>query len=1024
MTAVPGLVGRAIERGLLREHLARTREGTSAVLVTGPAGIGKSALADRLTRECRLGGGRVGWAVAGEWAGASPFWPWAEALSQLGVATDRLLRPGDDTTALEDGTARAEAFASVARGLTEASRTGPVMVVLEDLHQADTTTLELFGYLATRPGPGPVLLLATARPGRAEVDELRVDRVEVPPWTREEVAEAAVGRGRALDPEALATLHARTGGNPLFVLRLLERPDMAAAPVPADVRTLLVDQVAALPEPTRQVVDALAVLGSGVGPDLLAEVAGRDLTAALEPAVVAGLVHGDDDAVRFDHELTRDAVYATLAAARRSALHEAAAVSLSRLVADPGVIAHHYARAARAELGRPAAVLARSAGVSALRAGALPEAVRYHEQARAALALTDDRADELDFVLDHVRALSFARRMADAERTLLDAEALATTEDERCRLVAEYGRLRWREEPNATVLHAEELARLADAWFATSDRDEVVVVRETARVAAAEIGGITAATLTAANAALAAARRTGSDQLQAEAHLARRRALMVHHCSLEERRVDSGAALPAAERSGDGELAGRARRMAVADAMAAGDRIAAVALMAPPPGSASTALIEHRVLWGAGMAALEGRYDDAARLLAEARERLEERGIHSMVLEYMATAYAWDTGQLTTFLARYEPVLATIEDPTVRAGSALAALLDGHPDVAQRHLDVALAALLRPEITPLWLVGAAVAAEVAAALDDPRVGALHDLLATYAGQCVVPAAAAAPFLGSVDRVLGLLCLRRKEHDEAEAHLRAALRIDRSMRARPWEARTHAALALALDARDAPAEAEAHRAEAARLQADLGMGDVLLLGAPRSGPEGARPAPAGPGHAWLRATGDHWEVGLDGVGGSVAPLVGLDHIARLVRDGGRDWHVLDLAGTPGSPRSGHGGEVLDDTARAAYRRRYEELSADLDEAHARTDPGSAERAQLELDQLETQLLTAYGLGGRSRTIDDPTERMRINVQRAISRAIVRVGSVSPPLADHLRHRLHTGRFCRYQPDPSRPVEWEL
>lgn len=1026
MTASGTVIGRSAEVHLLSRCAARARDGTHAVLLSGAAGIGKSDLARHLAREVQTRGGRVGWAVAGAWRGASPFWPWAEALAHLGVASDELLGRADAAPGGEGIAGRAEAFAMVGRSLTAAARDGPLLVVIEDLHRADPTTLELFAYLAQRPGPGAVLLLGTARPGHEAVDALRIDRIEVPPWTLADVTEAARRRRRDLDDAALAALHARTGGNPLFALRLLESPDPAAAPAPSDVQTLLSAQVAALPGSTRNALEAMAVMGSAVGTDQLAEVCGCEVANSLDRAQAVGLVHVDEGVARFDHDLIREAVYATLPPARRATLHEATAIFLTREVADPGVVAHHYARAARAGTGRTAAVLARRAGTAALRAGALPEAVRYHEQARAALRLTEDRHDELDFVLDHVRALSFARRIAEAEGALLEAEGLATSAAARRRFVREYGRLRWREEPNATVLRPTELGRIVQTWFARSDRDEDAVVRETTLVTLAEIEGITPKALAAADSALMAARRTGDDGMLAEAHLARRRALMVHHCSLHERRIDSAAALAGAHRAGDSELAGRARRHAVADAMAAGDRTQALALMNPDQRSPSSALVEHVALWRAGMAALEGRALEAETLLAEARAQLDTLGVHSLVLEYVATAYAWDTGRLAALLTRFEPILAAIADPTLRAGTALAAVIDGDHDAAQGHLDVALDTLLGPDITPLWLVGAGAAAEVAAALDDPRCEALYEVLAPYTGQCIVPAAAAAPFLGAVDRPLGLLSLRLHEADRAVAQLRSSLRTHRAMRAAPWEARSHAALAGAHGRRGETADAERHEAEATRMGRELGMGDVLLLGSFADPPPGPPPAATLPGRARLRPMGGLWEVGLDQQGGAIAPLVGLTHIARLVGDGGRDWHVLDLAGAPGGRRAGagHGGQVLDDAARAAYRRRYEELSRSLAEADADADRAAVERARLELDQLESQLLSAYGLSGRARTMDDPTERTRINVQRAIHRAIERVASVSPPLADHLHHRIHTGRFCRYQPDPAHPVIWEL
>ena len=77
---------------------------------------------------------------------------------------------------------------------------------------------------------------------------------------------------------------------------------------------------------------------------------------------------------------------------------------------------------------------------------------------------------------------------------------------------------------------------------------------------------------------------------------------------------------------------------------------------------------------------------------------------------------------------------------------------------------------------------------------------------------------------------------------------------------------------------------------------------------------------------------------------------------------------------------------------------------------------------ELDTLEEELLVAFGLGGRARHLADPTERARVNVRRAITRALDRVDEHAPALAEHLRRSVETGRFCRYSPDPLLPLDW--
>ncbi|MEM9714726.1 MAG: hypothetical protein AAGA17_21070, partial [Actinomycetota bacterium] len=85
---------------------------------------------------------------------------------------------------------------------------------------------------------------------------------------------------------------------------------------------------------------------------------------------------------------------------------------------------------------------------------------------------------------------------------------------------------------------------------------------------------------------------------------------------------------------------------------------------------------------------------------------------------------------------------------------------------------------------------------------------------------------------------------------------------------------------------------------------------------------------------------------------------------------------------------------------------------------------AEAARREIDDLEHELLAAFGLGGRARRLGDPGERARVNVRRSVSRALDAIEVVAPALADHLRTRIVTGRFCRYVPALDDPVTWQL
>ena len=136
-------------------------------------------------------------------------------------------------------------------------------------------------------------------------------------------------------------------------------------------------------------------------------------------------------------------------------------------------------------------------------------------------------------------------------------------------------------------------------------------------------------------------------------------------------------------------------------------------------------------------------------------------------------------------------------------------------------------------------------------------------------------------------------------------------------------------------------------------------------------------------------------------------------------------------TPNSPgevdraaRLGNAGPILDPEAKAAYRRRLEELEAEIVEAEAWRDGERAERAQEEKAFLVQALAGAVGLGGRDRLAASASERARINVTRAIKAALARIQEHSPALGRHLGRTVRTGIYCSYAPDPRFPSVWQL
>ncbi len=202
-------------------------------------------------------------------------------------------------------------------------------------------------------------------------------------------------------------------------------------------------------------------------------------------------------------------------------------------------------------------------------------------------------------------------------------------------------------------------------------------------------------------------------------------------------------------------------------------------------------------------------------------------------------------------------------------------------------------------------------------------------------------------------------------------------------------------------------------------------------ATRSGEELGQAAPAEAATVFRRE-GDFWTVAYGGKVVRMRDAKGLAYLARLLRHPYHEFHVLDLLAGNG-PRetapagtvaqASDSGPVLDEQAKRAYRERIAELEAEIDQADHWNDRERSARAHHELDALTHELAAALGLGGRDRRAGSESERARASVTKALRSAMRRLDAAHPELGRHLSLAVHTGTFCRYEPDPRAPVAWE-
>ncbi|MFE6082391.1 BTAD domain-containing putative transcriptional regulator [Streptomyces virginiae] len=412
---VEPFVGREEELARLTAQAHRARAaGPGVALVSGEAGLGKSALLRALDDRLRAEGWLVAFGRTTDAEGAPPAWAWVEALRALAEAVPPepaaaaglaplLAEDAPATTRAAGGedvaAGRFRLHRAIGRWLARAARERPVAVLLDDLHWADAETLALLSGAADLPAGTALLLVGAYRPEDAEgrlgdtlagLARRAPARIALRGLAEEAVAELvrAVG-GPRVDAEVLAALAERTGGNPFYVresARLLgsEGSLVALSEVPEGVRDVLRRRLGRLPEPVVSVLRLAAVAGRESDVEVLVGAAdtGEDgVLGALEAGLLAGLlVEPEPGRVRFAHALVRDTLLADLSRLRSSRMHGRIAACLERLAPDDvSALAHHHVRAA-------SSATAAKAVAYCLRAARLAESRFAHDVAAALLA--------------------------------------------------------------------------------------------------------------------------------------------------------------------------------------------------------------------------------------------------------------------------------------------------------------------------------------------------------------------------------------------------------------------------------------------------------------------------------------------------------------------------------------------------------------------------------------------------------------------------------------------------------------
>jgi DNA-binding CsgD family transcriptional regulator/tetratricopeptide (TPR) repeat protein len=286
----------------------------SLALVGGEGGAGKSALTRHFCDSLTLRR-TVLWGACDSLSAPRPLGPVADMASHFGPEVGRLLKEGD----------RPGVFNGILAELTSSKTTS--ILVFEDVHWADESTLDLIRFLGRRLRAVRALVIATFRddelgptqPLRVLLGDLATDsavhRLKVPLLSQ--AAVRALAAGSPVDPERLFR---ETSGNPFFVTEVLATGGVG---LPSSVADAVLARVARLSESARHTLEAAAVLGQRIEPSLLLRMVGTSATS-LDECVGAGMLTFDSPAFVFRHDLARQAVLQSLSFERRTALNSEA----------------------------------------------------------------------------------------------------------------------------------------------------------------------------------------------------------------------------------------------------------------------------------------------------------------------------------------------------------------------------------------------------------------------------------------------------------------------------------------------------------------------------------------------------------------------------------------------------------------------------------------------------------------------------------------------------------------------------
>jgi tetratricopeptide (TPR) repeat protein len=1080
------LVGRDREIDELLHGVEKALAGKGQVfLIAGEPGIGKTRLARELS--ARASGQEMVtlWGRSWDAGGAPLFWPWhqiirqcldheaaREVLAKLGASSNDLSHLVPEVIALtsehnegaplpeDPEQARLRVFDSATRFLELFSRSLPLILIFDNLHAADLSSLLLLRFAARNLTNSRVMIVGTYRdaelgstPKQAElIGEIASEGVRI---SLSGLGEEGVGRliastvGHPIDGRRASEVWEATNGNPLFVIGMarsgvrepdskLDRPGDTWPVLPNDFRAVILRHAAPLSEATRKLLSVASVFGREF--DLfdlrcLADTSEERTFQALNEALAAGIVVEAENSAgnfRFYHPLVRDALYDEIGPAIRAGLHVRLGTILAEqgshaIAREPSEIAHHFVLGIPAGSTDRAVDFCHRAATLAEQRLAYEEAERFYKIALHARRHHPIDRERCELLVGLGEAQSRSGNLVDARTTLRTAAADAHR-------IGEYEL-----EARATLGMGAHLdVHVADTEAIMLSRRVFDVRGKLSDALRAELLGQFARNSRLStsleyrkqliNEAMDAARNSGQPRALLHVLNARRDAIWDLE-NIEDRLKDSEDASRLAKKCGDREAGMIALRLRIIDECEQGN-MAAVRDDIARFAHEAEALRQPFHSWEAmtlktGQVLLEGRFDDAERLANEAlvvgRSLVQTEAIYAFSAQF--SMICRERARLqdieSSFAAHAEN---NPESPLFRSVTAYIWAELGRSVEARREFEnfarENFATIRRSGMD--WLPILVFLSEICCYLGDKsRAERLRTMLAPFSDRNVTYLGIVS--LGSAAAFLAKLASLTGRFDEAAAHFEHAIEFNDRIGARPWLAETQHEYARMLlteesirDEQRAAALLESARSIASSIVSVRLLSKIDLLDASLTTGSQAKSLAADAHSDKMKLVentfsrqGEYWTIFFQGCTTRLRNTKGLEYIAILLANPNREFHAINLAS--GAKLSAE----VDDSFEVRRVSRNPEsgmrITKDLGNGGEVLDPSAINAYRARLSELHEEL-------GAAKKSDDLERGLRLEreleaIQSELRHAVGRRGKIRADNSVAERARVNVTRTIR-------------